>query len=106
MRTFILLAIIAAFSGCVSVTGSAMKKLQPGMAKDQALKITGKADGYRQEGFAEIYTFTDRPIDINSPNRADYQVVFVNGKVKAWGPVEVRKTNVGMMGVVGTVYTN
>lgn len=94
-------------SGCAKITGQAMQRLQPGMTKEQVVRITGPANGYQRAGSTEIYTFTDRAIDLNSPNRADFQTVFVDGRLSAWGPTEVRKSNVGvgLVGVYGSVAT-
>ena len=92
MKTGLLLIACALLAGCVSITGAAMKKLQPGMSKTEALKITGPADGYNTAGGLEIYTFTDPAIDFNSPNRADYQAVFKDGRLISWGAAGIRST--------------
>ncbi len=76
-----LLISVIMLSGCVS-TSSAMKKLEYGMSKQKALRLTGGADSYRREGAFEIYTFTARP--------TDYQIIFTGDRVAQWGPVSFR----------------
>lgn len=107
MRKIPALLAVICLSGCVSITGAAMKKLQPGMTKEQALAITGPSDGYQNAGGYEIYTFTDRPVDINSPNRGDFQATFKDGRLVSYGSQAVRQPNVGigMVGVYGNVNT-
>lgn len=86
--------------GCVPITGMAMQKIQPGMTREQVIKITGNPNGFRSAGDTETLSYTDRPIDWNTPNRADFQVVLKNGRVISCGASEVRKNNVGVIGIV------
>ena len=86
------LLIAAVFStGCVM--GERITSLRPGMTKEQALKIAGRHDGFQTKGDLEIYRYTNKHVSGWSNDKADYVLVFKDGKLVSYGADEVRQNN-------------
>lgn len=90
MRTAILLIISALLlTGCVM--GERITSLKPGMTKEQALKIAGRYDGYQIKDGVEIYRYTNKHVSGWAHDKADYVLVFKDGKLVSYGAEEVRQ---------------
>jgi hypothetical protein len=88
-----LIVTLSAFvvSGCVM--GERITSLKPGMSKEQALKIAGRYDGFQTKGDLEIYRYTNKHISGWSNDKADYVLVFKDGKLVSYGTEEVRQNS-------------
>jgi hypothetical protein len=73
--------------------GERITSLKPGMTKDQALKIAGRYDGYQSKDGMEIYRYTNKHVSGWSHDKADYVLVFKDGKLVSYGADEVRQNN-------------
>jgi len=90
MRATILAAVSAAvLTGCVM--GERITALKPGMTKEQALKIAGRYDGYQTKDGVEIYRYTNKHVSGWSNDKADYLLVFKDGKLVSYGADEIRQ---------------
>ena len=58
-----------------AIMGSAFKKLEEGMPKDQVISLLGKPDGFRHDGNVETLTYANRMMSGStnaSPNGASH----------------------------------
>jgi hypothetical protein len=55
--------------------GSKMKKLNPGMTKQEVIKTLGKPDGYKQSGEYEALKYANKLMSGWSWDRADYYAI-------------------------------
>ena len=74
--------------GCV--TGEKMHEVSPGMTQSEVIRILGKPDGFRNANGYEWFQYSHRLATGWAWDRADYNVVFKNGKVVEYGTGEVR----------------
>ncbi|GBE14632.1 hypothetical protein BMS3Abin14_00678 [bacterium BMS3Abin14] len=88
MLTFLLMA---------CATGEKITRLNPGMSKQKVESVLGKPDGYSApaDGY-EVYKYTNRLISGWSWDRADFNVIFKDGKVQEYGAGEVRTKQGGV----------
>ena len=84
---------MAAFllAGCVA--GEQISHIDVGMSREQVIGILGRPDGDRRVDDSEAMTYSNRLMSGWSWDRADYQVVFTNGRVSAYGPGVVRQNS-------------
>jgi len=75
-------------SGCV--TGEKMHQVSPGMTQSEVIRILGKPSGFRTAKGYEWFQYSHRLATGWAWDRADYNVVFKNGKVVEYGTGEVR----------------
>jgi hypothetical protein len=82
---------LAAFSLFGCVTGEKMHQVSPGMTQSEVIRILGKPDGFRSapNGY-QWFQYSHRLATGWAWDRADYNVVFKNGKVVEYGTGEVR----------------
>ena len=73
-----------------AVTGSAFKKLDEGMSKEEVLRLLGKPDGFRRDGSTETLTYANRLMSGFRMERTDYFVTITDGKVSGYGNGEIR----------------
>jgi hypothetical protein len=73
--------------------GERITSLKPGMTKAQALKIAGRYDGFQTKGDLEIYRYTNKHISGWSNDKADYVLVFKDGKLVSYGTDQVRQNS-------------
>lgn len=78
-------------TGCV--TGDRMGGIREGMSKEDVVSILGNPDGFKHSGNYEAYQYTNRLISGWSWDRADYSIVFKEGRVVEYGPGQVRQNN-------------
>jgi hypothetical protein len=71
-------------------TGEKMADVHEGMTKAQVISTLGQPDGFRRAGSTEALTYSDRLISGWSWDRADYQVILIDGHVTAYGPGAAR----------------
>ena len=86
--TILLLAVIGLLIGCA--TGEKMGSLRPGMSTAEVQSILGRPDGFRTVDGHEVFSYSNRATSGWSWDRADYNVVFRDGKVVEYGAGEVR----------------
>ena len=93
-----------ALSTLVACTaGENIRSLQGGETRTQVEQIMGRPDGYTREGNSEALTYANRLMSGWSWDRADYNVVLVDGRVSAFGPGTIRQgqgPNVGVLVLV------
>jgi SmpA / OmlA family len=75
-------------SGCV--TGEKMHQVSPGMTQSEVIRILGKPDGFRSVKDYEWFQYSHRLATGWAWDRADYNVIFKNGRVVEYGTGEVR----------------
>lgn len=99
MKTLIL-AVIAVV-GCT--TGENIHSLQGGETRAQVEQIMGRPDGYNRIENSEALIYANRLMSGWSWDRADYNIILVNGRVSAYGPGTIRQgtgANVGVLFLV------
>jgi hypothetical protein len=74
--------------GCV--TGKKMHQVSPGMTQSEVIRILGKPDGFRHANDYEWFRYSNRLATRWSWDRADYNVIFKNGRVIEYGAGKVR----------------
>jgi hypothetical protein len=84
--------------GCV--TGEKMSRLHPGMTKAQVVSTLGRPDGFRTENGAEVLSWNNRLSSGWAHDRADYNVILVNGKVTEYGQGTVRPKENGTLVII------
>jgi hypothetical protein len=84
-----LLILPLVFGGCV--TGDRVRSIRLGMDQAQITGILGDPDGQKQDGDYIAYQYTNRLISGWGWDRADYGVVFNQGKVIQYGAGTVRQ---------------
>jgi len=75
-------------TGCV--TGEKIQNISVGMTAGEVRQILGSPNGVRQIEGHEVYVYSNRLISGWSYDRADFNVIFDNGRVTEYGPGEVR----------------
>jgi hypothetical protein len=71
-------------------TGENMRQLHGGETKAEVEAILGRPDGYRRVGNTEALTYAQRLMSGWSWDKADYQVILVDGRVAEYGPGTIR----------------
>jgi SmpA / OmlA family len=92
------IVLIVSLVGCV--TGEKMSRVQPGMTTAEVTSALGKPDGYKQMGGYEVYRYSNRLSSGWSWDRADYNVVFKNGRVVEYGAGQIRPKSNGAIVIV------
>jgi len=90
--------VICFFSSCV--TGEKMSRLHADMTKNQVIAVLGQPDGYKQLEGHEIFRYSNRLSTGWSWDRADYNVIFKDGRVVEYGAGEVRPKGNGVIVIV------
>ena len=72
------------------ITGTAFKKLDEGMPKEDVLRLLGKPDGFHRDGNTETLTYANRLMSGFRMERSDYFVTLTDGKVSGYGNGEIR----------------
>jgi hypothetical protein len=67
-----------------------MHQVSPGMTQSEVIRILGKPDGFRHANDYEWFQYSNRLKTAWSWDRADYSVIFKNGRVIEYGPGRVR----------------
>lgn len=78
-----LLIFCATFLSCAH--GSKMRKLYPGMTKQEVLKTLGKPDGYQKIGEYEAFKYANKLMSGWGWDRADYYAVLKEGILVEYG---------------------
>ena len=60
MKLATVILVTALLAGCV--TGENIVRLDPGMSKEQVIRVMGKPDGFQQRGEYITYKYTNRLI--------------------------------------------
>lgn len=101
-----LVAAIVLLLGCVSpIFGERFQaSIQPGMTTTEVKAVMGNPDGYEQREELELYRYTDKMVSGWGWNKANYVVLFKNGKViqygidsmrfREWVPAQTNRTDV------------
>src|SRR5687768_8112817 len=82
------LAMVLALSACA--TGEKLRTVSIGMTVSDVRQVLGSPDGVRSVEGHEVYTYTNKLISGWSWDRADYNVIFRDGRVVEYGAGEVR----------------
>ena len=99
MKQLLLVVVISGvLSGCT--TGEKMSSVRPGMTKGQVVGLLGQPDGYRRVGNQEILSWNNRLSSGWAWDRADYNVIVINGEVTEYGQGEVRPKSNGTVVIV------
>ena len=93
MKIVIIFSAILTLSACV--TGELAQELEPGMTQNQVTQILGKPDGFQQRGAYTIHKYTNRLISGWSWDRADWLLIYKDGKLVEYGSGEVREKEIG-----------
>jgi hypothetical protein len=106
MGALLLVAVtlLASLTGCA--TAERMKKLSPGMSREQVVKIMGRPTGAQVKGSYEQLQYAHRLLHGWSNDRADLSVVLKDGRVVAYGHGEVRDRSPRMIYHAGFVNQN
>ena len=67
-----------------------MRSVDTGMTTSDVRQILGTPDGVRSVEDHEVYVYSNRRMSGWSNDKADYSVVFSEGRVIQYGPGEVR----------------
>lgn len=79
-------------------TGSKISNLEPGMTPQHVVAVLGRPDGQSQQGNQLGYQYANRFVSDWSPDKADYVLVFTDGRLTNWGPGQVRQgADVGVL---------
>jgi hypothetical protein len=70
-------------------TNHYIQQLRSGLSEAEAIALVGPPDGQVREGGTTALLYNDR-IMAWSPGRADYALVFVNGRLESWGQTATR----------------
>lgn len=89
--TSILVFILLCSIGFSCAHGSKMKKLSPGMTKQEVINILGKPDGYKASGDYEALKYANKLMSGWSWDRADYYAILKNGILVEYGAGEIRE---------------
>jgi len=92
MKRFFAIVVIFLFASCT--TGELMTVLRPGMTKNEVIGILGNPDGFQSRGEYESLKYSHRLVTAWAWDRADYFVIFKDGKVVEYGVGEVRVKDV------------
>jgi hypothetical protein len=84
---FLMMVCVTAFS-CAH--GSKMRKLYPGMTKQEVLKTLGKPDGYQKAGEYEAFKYANKLMSGWSWDRADYYAILKEGVLVEYGAGNIR----------------
>jgi outer membrane protein assembly factor BamE (lipoprotein component of BamABCDE complex) len=84
----ILVLTVCTFTGCV--TGEKMHRLHQGMTPAEVVAILGQPDGFSRSAHQETYRYSNRLATGWAYDRADYNVIFHNGRVSEYGAGQVR----------------
>ena len=71
--------------------GSKMKKLYPGMTKQEVINTLGRPDGYKISGEYEALKYANKLMSGWSWDRADYYAILKNGIPVEYGAGEIRE---------------
>jgi len=77
-----------------------MSRLHAGMTKNQVIAVLGRPDGYKELEGHEIFSYSNRLSTGWSWDRADYNVIFKDGRVVEYGAGEVRPKGGGVIVIV------
>src|SRR5688500_12167634 len=80
--------VAALLVGCA--TGKKMSNIRPDLHKSDVVRILGQHDGLGTVENHEVVRYSNRATSGWSWDRADYNVVFLNGRVVEYGAGEVR----------------
>jgi outer membrane protein assembly factor BamE (lipoprotein component of BamABCDE complex) len=83
------IVVAVTLAGCA--TGPRIRKLRTGMDQAQVTAIMGDPDGVKKEGEYESFQYVNRLISGWAWDKADYGVVFYQGKVTQYGAGTVRQ---------------
>jgi len=70
--------------------GSKMRKLYPGMTKQEVLKTLGKPVGYQKAGEYEAFKYANKLMSGWSWDRADYHSIIKDGILVEYGAGNIR----------------
>ena len=77
-----------------------MSSLRPGMSKADVIGILGQPDGYKQVNNQEVLSWNNRLSSGLAWDRADYNVILINGRVTEYGQGQVRPKQNGTLVIV------
>jgi ABC-type phosphate transport system ATPase subunit len=89
IRGFLVACLLVVLFGCA--TGEKIQDVHVGMSKGQVIAFLGKPDGSQRSGEYEALRYTNRTINGSSPDRADYNVILLEGSVVEYGFGYVRQ---------------
>ena len=89
MRLSLIVAVAALLVACV--TGERVHGIRIGMGHPEVISVMGEPDGVKAEGAYESYQYANRLMSGWSWDRADYQVIFRDGKVVEYGAGTIRQ---------------
>ena len=86
MKRILILAVLFLYA-CASVSffGTKFDDLRLGMTQDQVRNLLGNPDGYDQVGTQEKFVYYHKMVSGWSENKADYTILFQEGKVIEYG---------------------
>lgn len=91
-RISTIFVIVILCSICFSCAhGSKMKKLSPGMTKQEVINTLGRPDGYTISGEYEALKYANKLMSGWSWDRADYYAILKNGILVEYGAGEIRE---------------
>jgi hypothetical protein len=88
-KTMMIIGLAFAAASCAQ-TGAKISALRPGLTKSQVVSLLGKPDGYQGGANGEVLQYTNRFVNWNSADKADYSVTLHHGRVVAYGADNVR----------------
>ena len=89
IRDFLVACFLVVLFGCA--TGEKIQDIHVGMSKGQIIAFLGKPDGSQRSGEYEALRYTNRPVSGSSSDRADYNVILLEGFVVEYGSGYVRQ---------------
>lgn len=96
MRVAASVALCALLIGCA--TGDRVRDLRVGMSKHEVIERLGRPDGVKRDGDHEALTYVNRRVSMAwADGRADYTMIFENGRLVEYGPGNVRPNDTGFI---------
>ena len=86
----IILVMVFVAMGCATAK---IQALRPGMTKVEVEDLLGKPQGYQSIGPTEVYTFKGL---LMSDGATDYDMYFLDGKLKEWVPTYTHRPATGV----------
>ncbi|WGL96308.1 hypothetical protein [Arsenophonus nasoniae] len=91
MKKILIILSLLFLSGCT--TGEKMSSIFLGMNKNQVISILGNPDGAALLDNYELLAYSNRLISGWSYDKADYKLIFKDGKLIQYGPEKIRPDN-------------
>jgi len=88
LKNIMAFGVVLTLTACAH--GELMRQLSPGMSATEVTAILGNPDGVQQRGDRTVHKYTNRLVESDSKDRADWFVIYEDGKLVEYGAGEVR----------------